>query len=325
MLLLNHLLNFVLADAALQFRPLSENVKDHDLAYIARQTVVLNNLLTIHKSLDPSPIFDIERTAFRHTIEMLQQSLYPWIVKIKDNLRTPYTSFFDLIESYDQDVGIVICLGKETGFRTAIHQIVTLREVLKSTLPIEVFYAGDEALRKRFRTFITGLAASYGPNSAPIILRDITEYFPDPDELLGLTGEGSTRPFAMLSSSFRQVIMTGPDTIFVQDPRILLHEPTYLEYGSIFWHDRIFEPGPDENYDWAEEVLNRAKVKNLDKVKAEGVAWFTRKGIWELEKYVSLHFRSPLLLSISPPFHLFFVNGVAAHLSSTNRGISQVY
>jgi len=256
---------------------------------------------------------------------MLQQSLYPWIVKIKDNLRTPYTSFFDLIESYDQDVGIVICLGKETGFRTAIHQIVTLREVLKSTLPIEVFYAGDEALRKRFRTFITGLAASYGPNSAPIILRDITEYFPDPDELLGLTGEGSTRPFAMLASSFRQVIMTGPDTIFVQDPRILLHEPTYLEYGSIFWHDRIFEPGPDENYDWAEEVLNRAKVKNLDRVKAEGVAWFTRKGIWELEKYVSPHFRSPPPLSISPPFLLFFVNGVAAHLSSTNRGIWQVY
>ena len=270
-------------DAAVQFRPNEESAKDQDLAYIARHTVVLTKLLQIYQSIDPTAEFEPDRAAFRHTIEKLQRTLYPWIYKIKDGVRT-YKSFFDLVESYDQDAGIVISIGKGNGFRWAIHQIVTLRAVIHSTLPMEIFYAGDEALPKKYRDFIKNIQSSY-PRSGSITIIDITRKFPDPDQMLGLSEERLMRSFAMLASSFKQVILSGPDTIYLQDPRIVLQEPSFLLYGSLFWHDRILAPASEDIYNWADELLERAKTKNLDKVREEGIGWFNRKGYNELEKY----------------------------------------
>lgn len=272
-------------DAAVQFRPYEESAKDQDLAYIARQTVVLTKLLRIYQSIDPTAEFESERAAFRHTIEKLQQTLYSWIYKIKDGVRT-YKSFFDLIESYDQDAGIVITVRKDDGFRWAVHQIVTLRAVIRSTLPIQIFYAGDGALPKKYRDFIKNIQSSY-PRSGSITTIDITRKFPDPDQRLDVSDQRLMRSFAMLASSFKQVILSGSDTIYLQDPRMLLQEPSFLVYGSLFWHDRIFEPASEDIYNWADELLERAKSKNLEKVRKEGVGWFNRKGYYELEKYAT--------------------------------------
>ena len=121
--------------------------------------------------------------------------------------------------------------------------------------------------------------------SGTIDIIDINNRFHDADGTLGLPGGWAMRPFAMLASSFKKVILSDADTIFLQDPRKLLHEPTFQEYGSIFWHDRILEPAKEEIYNWADELIAKSKAKNLDRVKEENIGWFSRKTFYELERY----------------------------------------
>lgn len=276
-------MNEIIVDAARQFQPNGKDIKDQDIDHLARQTAVLNDLLRIYKRIDSTAEFASERAAFKKTIEGLQRALYPWITAAKDGRRA-YPTFFDLIDSYNQDAGIVISVGKEGGFRWAIHQIVTLRAVIHSNLPIEVFYAGETDLPKEYREFIDEMQSTYS-GSGTITIIDINQRFLDPDETLGLPGGWALRPFAMLASSFKRVILSDADTIFLQDPRKLLHEPTFQQYGSIFWHDRILEPATEDIYNWADELLTKAKAKNLDKVREENLGWFSRKTFYELERY----------------------------------------
>ena len=275
------MLNNIVIDAALQYRPDAKDARDMDVAHLARQTAVLRDLLRIYEKIpSTSRESQQEQAAFRHTIEAMQQVLYPWITQAKDGNRT-YNSFFDLIDSYKQDAGIVISTGKNGGFRWAVHQIVTLRAVLNSTLPIEVFYGGEDDLPQKYRNFINALSVAF-PGSGSISTVDITKKFPDPDGILGLPGGWAMRPYAILASSFKTAILADADTIFVQDPRVLLDEVTFKEYGSIFWHDRALMPASDETYKWADELLEAAKAKHMDKVTSEG--WFQHLTFYEMER-----------------------------------------
>ena len=47
---------------------------------------------------------------------------------------------------------------------------------------------------------------------------DLTSIFPDPDGVIGLPGRWASRPFAILASSFKAVILSDADTVFLQDP-----------------------------------------------------------------------------------------------------------
>lgn len=275
---MNDVLNEIVVDAAAQFQPNNKNIKDLDLDHLARHTEVLNKLLHLH-SKAPEP----DRAVIRRTIEALQRSLYPWITASKHSHQA-YPTFFDLVNSYTQDAGLVISVGKDGGFRWAVHQIVTLRAVLRSTIPIEVFYCGDEDLPKEHREFIQEIDNTYAGGGS-ITLIDINNRFSDPEGVLVPRG-WALRPFAMLASSFKRVILSDADTIFLQDPRGLLKEPTFLEYGSIFWHDRILEVAKEEIYDWADEMIAKSRVKNLDRIKEENPGWFSRSTWYELERYI---------------------------------------
>ena len=218
-------MNEIIVDAALQFQPNGKDIKDQDIDHLARQTAVLSDLLRIYKRIDPTAEFESERATFRQTTEALQQSLYPWITAPK-NGRRAYATFFDLIESYNQDAGIVISVGKEGGFRWAVHQIVTLRAVLHSNIPIEVFYADDKDLPKEYREFIDEIQSTFSGTGTTTII-NINERFMDADGKLDLPGGWAMRPFAMLASSFKYVILSDADTIFLEDPRKLVQEPTF--------------------------------------------------------------------------------------------------
>lgn len=275
------MLNDIIVDAAIQFQPDNRDVPDLDLDHIARHTQVLSKLLRLHSKAQT----ESERSMFRRSIEAIQQSLYPWVTASKHG-HEGYATFFDLINSYTQDVGLVISVGQDAGFRWAVHQIVILRAVLRSTIPIEVFYCGEQDLSREHREFIQEIDNTYATSTGSITLVDINERFPDPDGVLGLPGGWALRPFAMLASSFKKVILSDADTIFLQDPRVLLNEPTFQEYGSIFWHDRILEIAKDDIYDWADEMIAKSKVKNLDRIKEENPGWFSRSTWYELERYV---------------------------------------
>lgn len=279
---MNEALDTLIIQPALEFRPDGKYAKDLDIAHIARNTAVLKDLLRMYKRLSTTSTgLEHEKKSFKHAIETLQQTLYPWITKAKGGTGA-YTSFFDLTNSYTQDAGIVISTGKEGGFRWTVHQIIALRGVLNSTLPIEIFYAGDDDLPESYRNFLH-LIESVFPDSGSITTVDITEKFPDPDGLLGLPGGWAMRPFAILASSFKTVILADADTIFLQDPRKILDDVNFQESGSLFWHDRILGPASAATYKWVDELLETAKAKNRDKLQAEG--WFNKTTYYEMERY----------------------------------------
>jgi hypothetical protein len=279
---LDDILSKIIADAALQFRPEAPDVKDLDIAHIARQTTVLKDLLEICEGIPNSQALRKDREALRHTIDIMQKALYPWITQATGGHRS-YSSLFDLIDSYTEEAGIVICTGKNGGFRWAVHQIASLRTVLNCSLPIEVFYGGDSDLPNEYRQFIKAIDSSV-PDGGSITIVDITEKFPDPNGILGLLpGSWAMRPYALLASSFKTIILADADTIFLQDPRILLEEPSYKQYGSIFWHDRSdINSGTEETYRWVDELLESVKAKNMENVRDAG--WFRREAFHEMER-----------------------------------------
>lgn len=279
---MDEVLDTLIVQPALEFRPDGKDAKNLDIGHVARNTAVLKDLLGMYERLaQTTRQLNHEIESFKRTIEILQQTLYPWIANPKDGTG-PYASLFDLTNSYTQDAGIVISAGKEGGFRWAVHQIIALRGVLNSKLPIEIYYGGDDDLPKPYRDFLHLIESTF-PDSGSITTVDITKKFPDPDGFLGLPGGWAMRPFAILASSFKKVILADADTIFLQDPQKILDEVNFQEFGSIFWHDRILDPAPEETYKWADELLETAKAKNRDKLQAVG--WFNRQTFYEMERY----------------------------------------
>jgi Mannosyltransferase putative len=261
-----------------------EDLRDLDLSYMARSTSLLKRLLQMYGQLPASAGPFNERAAFRQAIDDLQVMLYPWITKSKDGKRS-YTSIFDLEKSYRDDVGIVISTGKN-GFRWAVHQIVTLRAIVNSTLPIEIFYGGDDDLPENYRNYLHSLEKDF-PHMGSITTVDIKKKFPDPDGILGLPGGWAMRPYSILASSFRKSILSDADTIFIQDPRRLVDEPAFKKYGSLFWHDRLLAPAAAANYKWSETLMEDVDVKNMQEIKKESSGWFDHRTFYEMERLFS--------------------------------------
>jgi hypothetical protein len=120
------------------------------------------------------------------------------------------------------------------------------------------------------------------PGLGSITTVDITQKFRDPDNILGLPGGWAMRPFSILASSFKTAILADADTIFLQDPRVLLQEYTFIQYGSLFWHDRLLRPAPDETYKWVDEILENVKAKHMEDVHDAG--WFRHQTYYEMER-----------------------------------------
>ena len=150
-------------------------------------------------------------------------------------------------QSDPYDTGIVICVGSRTKVY-GIHLIRILRDVLYSKLPIEIAYSGDGDLSFADRHDFMGL----GPD---IRLINLVDHF---DESVGSlqTGGFAMKPFSMLASRFRKVIMVDADTIFLRAPdQVFVTEPGLVETGTLFWHDRAVGAGTDDRHRWIQSIL----------------------------------------------------------------------
>lgn len=145
------------------------------------------------------------------------------------------------------DIGIVICAGSHNKVFT-IHLIRILRDVLHSKLPIEIAYGGDEDLSFADRHDFMAVGHD-------IRLVNIVDHF---DESVGSLKNGgfAMKPFSMLASRFRKVIMADADTIFLQAPdQVFVTDPGLVETGTLFWHDRAVGAGSDDRHHWIESFL----------------------------------------------------------------------
>ena len=145
----------------------------------------------------------------------LERKLFPWI-------RTAG------IESYlhkSAQRGIVISTGN-TYFPLAVHVIRTIR-LLNCTLPIEVFFQGSKDLDLASMAFLNSL-----PNVTAVDLDPIFD-----NEILQIRG-WDTKPFAILASSFREVILLDADVVLLQSPDVMFSYREYKDTGALFFVDR---------------------------------------------------------------------------------------
>ncbi|KAJ1562416.1 hypothetical protein HK096_010149 [Nowakowskiella sp. JEL0078] len=134
-------------------------------------------------------------------------------------------------------------------FQMAVHSILSLRHGLNCNLPIEIFYNGEADLNQRQVQVLKQL-----PGVSPI---DINKVF----DLRGTVGGWEIKPFAMLGSSFQEVIFLDADVLFLQlnkkekNPEMLFKSQGYVKTGTTFFHDRSIGNGIMEAHIWTQSFL----------------------------------------------------------------------
>ncbi|RKL22183.1 hypothetical protein BFJ70_g13210 [Fusarium oxysporum] len=171
-----------------------------------------------------------------------KQVVSPPLVDIYDRLGLSYNS--KSVKSDKAPAGIVIPTGEKT-LRFACHLVAALTRVHKTTLPIQVVYAGDDDLSAVGRKKIQQAA-----DGVEIEMLDVLTVFDD--NTLKLTDGGwAIKPFAALASRFEQVILLDADAVFFQDPRHLLLQNRFKETGVLLFHDRLlWKNGFADRQDW---------------------------------------------------------------------------
>lgn len=201
----------------------------------------------LSRELLQNQISNSQQEGLTEHIEKATLSLFPF-------LHTPSQpkdsrALYNLRQSFQpKSKGIVIPTGTAT-FRYACHLITSLRQVLHSTLPIQVMHAGDADLPSQHREFLAELGTD-------VEIVDVTTVFDD--DTLGLASGGwAVKSFAALASKFEQVILLDADAVFLQPPEVVFdHHGGYNSTGALLFHDRLlWQNAFKERHNWWEEQL----------------------------------------------------------------------
>ncbi|TDZ27553.1 Alpha-1,3-mannosyltransferase MNT3 [Colletotrichum sidae] len=151
-----------------------------------------------------------------------------------------------------KNAGIVIPTGSGT-LRFACHLVASLTRVHRTTLPIQIVYAGQDDLKEEDRDKIVQAA---GPDAASRLeFLDITTVFDDTTLRLA-EGGWAIKPFAALGSRFEEVILLDADVVFLQPPEKLLQQRSYRETGALLFHDRLlWKDQFPERHEWFHETI----------------------------------------------------------------------
>lgn len=152
----------------------------------------------------------------------LEKRLFPWLHYARQ-------TSFSLMRSY-KGRGLVFCAGNNQ-FEFVVTSIQAIRNRLKSTLPIQVFHMGDYDLSPERQTYLRSLAKD-------IEIVDVTQIL-DNDYMK--LGGWAIKPFAMLASSFEEVMFVDADAYFLQVRSVLfLGDRLSYRYpcavGLTFWY-----------------------------------------------------------------------------------------
>src|SRR4051794_5910947 len=124
--------------------------------------------------------------------------------------------------------GIVIVAGGAKIFTNAYVLIRILRHTLKCPLPIEVWHFGAEEISQGMAALLTELDVRV-VNALPAIAQHG-----------GNIRDGwQLKPFALMWSSFAEVLMLDADQVPINDPAGLFDWPEFAETGAVFWPDIV--------------------------------------------------------------------------------------
>lgn len=179
---------------------------------------------------------------FRSLITNLGDLLFPWTAPYFANHMTLHASF------YGSGRGIVLSAGQDQ-VPYLLATIPAMRR-LGCTLPIEIMYLGDDDISEDYREVLDEIPG--------VVTRDVKQMVRDAGwDLAGW----ASKPFAMLLSSFREVMFIDADAVFLRNPEILFEDPQYIEAGALFFKDRsIF---PESKRRWLREILPKPISKSV--------------------------------------------------------------
>lgn len=153
----------------------------------------------------------------------------------------PYTNLFDKLKtSYDAtSCGIVIPTSVD-NLRQTFHLVGALREVLHSTLPIQIVYAGNDGLRSFQREMLAH-------RFTDIRFLDIYTVFREPSSQLDVS-LSSLRTSACVATTFKDFILLSGDLVLLRKPEELFDLPTHRRTGALIYNDRVSSSGPLNTY-----------------------------------------------------------------------------
>jgi len=128
-----------------------------------------------------------------------------------------------------------VCAGGARLF-TCVWVMLRMLRKCKSTLPVEVWHLGPQEMDWR----MSGLLGELGATAV--------DAWRVGDPLERPTQGWPLKPFAMLHSRFREVLLLDADNVPVVNPEELFDAPQYRETGAVFWPD--LEPLPRESAIW---------------------------------------------------------------------------
>lgn len=144
--------------------------------------------------------------------------------------------------------GIVLTAGNDQ-VAYLLTQIPILRQ-LGCNLPIEVMYNGDNDLNRDSRQDLEDLDG--------VITRDIAS-------MIHPTGwdvaSWAAKPYAVLLSSFREVIFIDADSFFFVNPEVMFDYPEYVKTGALFFRDRLIMP--ESKKSWLQSILPQPVSRNV--------------------------------------------------------------
>lgn len=225
--------------------PLSES----EFGQMGKRLQILKDWIRMYEG---ASLTDKEKTLLLENIENLALSLTPFLHNpSKPQDREPLQSLRRRFTPGSK--GIVIATDQKR-FRFACHLIRNLRNVLGSTLPIQVAYAGNQDLPENYRKYLK----SMGPD---ITTFDVTSVFDDRTLKLAYGG-WAIKSFAALGSTFEQVMLLDADAIFLQKPETIFDDhPGYRETGTLLFHDRLLWQGAfKERHEWWEKELAHTEL-----------------------------------------------------------------
>lgn len=180
--------------------------------------------------------------SYRYFLAKFGQLLFPWTA--------PYFSDHMTLHAHFKrgGRGIVLTAGDDQA-PYLLTSIPILRQ-LGCNLPVEVMYLGDSDLSEDFRADLEAMDG--------VITRDIAQMVND--EGWRLAG-WAAKPFAMLFSSFREVIFIDADSLFFVNPATLFDSPEYESKGALFFRDRLIMP--ESRKRWLQQILPKPISKQV--------------------------------------------------------------
>ncbi len=119
---------------------------------------------------------------------------------------------------------IVACSDKYAQDLYASLRII--RELHRSTLPIQVWHSGDELSQN---------AIDKLSSIRDLTFHDIVDYYPkEAKEYRGYHIKG----LMLYATSFEKVLLMDADVVFFQDPAVLLNHKKMLKHAAYFFRDR---------------------------------------------------------------------------------------